>query len=398
MGKWDKSFGDVEGCIPNKFLYVVSNVAGPTGPKGEIGPTGPMGPPGVQGVPGREGEIGPRGEQGIKGEKGPKGDKGDVGPEGREGPPGPMGPSGTSVTILGSYDSLEDLKRNHERGVIGSSYLVDENLYVWSDEDEEWKNVGVIKGPKGDTGEKGEKGDVGPVGPKGDKGEQGIQGERGIEGVPGPQGIEGPKGEVGPMGPKGEKGDTGPIGPKGDKGDPGPTGWQGPKGDAGPPGPLEIPTGYFITFNDLASPGQNVEVLERVPVDFKLLDTNNLFSLSRDNIITFLETGTYYIDFLISANIDNNNSFNEVTDIISVGFRIVGDNTIYAGGTVWDKDSPAVYVCGKGFVTVTNSNTNFELVNMGVRDFYLTSPNITYLNATSNKINPVVTLIIQKIK
>lgn len=70
----------------------------------------------------------------------PKGSKGD------------KGENGTSVKILGSYNTYDDLIREHNIGNIGDSYIVDEDLYVWSNNTNTWDNVGKIKGPKGDNG------------------------------------------------------------------------------------------------------------------------------------------------------------------------------------------------------------------------------------------------------
>lgn len=76
----------------------------------------------------------------LKGDKGDKGDRGE---------------QGTGVTILGSYDSESALKAAHPTGKAGDGYLVNGNLYVWSESSSTWANVGNIKGPKGDTGEAG---------------------------------------------------------------------------------------------------------------------------------------------------------------------------------------------------------------------------------------------------
>ena len=146
--------------------------------------------------------------------------QGETGPQG---PQGPKGEDGTGVTILGSYASYTELKAAHPTGQIGDSYLVNGNLYVWSSTDNDWKDVGTIKGPKGDKGDKGEPGERGPKGNKGDTGPQGDPGEQGPKGDQGPQGIQGLQG---PKGDKGDKGDTGSVGPQG------PEGPQGPKGDA----------------------------------------------------------------------------------------------------------------------------------------------------------------------
>lgn len=173
---------------------------GPTGPQGEMGPTGPQGIQGIQGIPG---PIGAPGPQGLPGEI------------------GPTGPAGTSVTIMGSYSNLSDLVNEHETGRIGDSYLVGDDLYVWSNTENEWINVGRIRGPQGLPGPTGPQGIEGPQGPMGEQGIQGLQGpqgERGLQGLPGiqgEQGPQGPRGEPGVMGPQGEIGPTGPTGPAG---------------------------------------------------------------------------------------------------------------------------------------------------------------------------------------
>lgn len=105
---------------------------------------------------------------------------------------GTYGVDGTSVTILGSYDTLAELKAAHPTGSLGDAYMVAGDLYVWNGSD--WENVGQIQGPQG---------------AKGDKGDTGSQG---------PQGIQGAKGDKGDTGAKGDKGDTGETGATGAQG------------------------------------------------------------------------------------------------------------------------------------------------------------------------------------
>lgn len=66
---------------------------------------------------------------------------------------GSDGKDGTGVTILGSYDTEEELKEAHPTGSLGDSYIVAGDLYVWNSTD--WQNVGNIQGPAGATGEDG---------------------------------------------------------------------------------------------------------------------------------------------------------------------------------------------------------------------------------------------------
>ncbi len=277
-------------------------------------------------------------------------------------PRGPKGDDGTSVTILGSYNSVEELRENHPIGKIGDSYLVNDNLYVWDDNKNDWNDVGVIKGPKGDTG------DQGPTGPKGD------------------QGIQGPKGDIGP---KGDTGNQGPIGPKGD---------QGIQGPIGPAGPLAIPTSIFIRFNT-TSTDEEVASKSRIPFDVKIGDDSNLFKLDlEENTITFLQTGTYYIDFIVQAHPINQTPLKDDHDMVAIGFKKVDEETVYAGGSMWDSDNSTVYIIGKGIVTLPYENEIFELVNLGKYPIYLNSPNSAYIYSESSFVNPVVNLSIQKIK
>ena len=258
---------------------------GPQGIQGEQGPVGPQGPKGDTGEKGDKGDTGEQGPQGIQG---PKGEKGDIGlsntltigvvskgdeasanitgdspnqilnlvlPKGDKGDQGPKGEDGKGVNILGSYNSLEELQAEHPTGNVGDAYLINGSLYVWSETERIWKNVGLIQGPQGERGPQGIQGPRGEQGPQGIQGEQGPKGDTGkafeysdftpeqLEALTGPQG---PKGDQGEQGPKGDQGEPGPQGlrgfqgergPQGIQGEQGPQGIQGPKGDQGEQGP-----------------------------------------------------------------------------------------------------------------------------------------------------------------
>lgn len=70
----------------------------------------------------------------------------------------PQGPPGTGISILGSYNSYDELLKEHPVGNIGDSYLIGEDLYVWSDNKKDWQDAGKVKGPRGP---------IGPTGPSG---------------------------------------------------------------------------------------------------------------------------------------------------------------------------------------------------------------------------------------
>ncbi len=65
---------------------------------------------------------------------------------------------------MGSYNTYDEFIQKHPTGHNGDSYLVNGDIYIWSDNDKAWEDAGKIQGP---TGPKGDKGDVGPTGPIG---------------------------------------------------------------------------------------------------------------------------------------------------------------------------------------------------------------------------------------
>ena len=294
---------------------------GPTGPKGDIGPQGPMGPQGIAETitlgnikttdATEEAQI-------IDRKTGfthvfdfilPKGEK---------------GKDGSSVSILGSYNTKEELQKEHPIGAIGDSYLVGENLYVWDDEMKEWKDVGIIKGP------------------------------------------------TGPMGPQGKE---------------------------GPPGPLDIPTAIFFKFNENTN-GEEIKSLARLPFNVKIGDEDNSYFVlnQKDATITFLKSGTYYVHFVVLAHPINGTQYKDDHDMIAIGFTKVIEDSVYAGGSMWDNNKETVSIVGNGIVNLPYDYEKFDLVNFSKYPIYLDSPPSAYTYTSSNYINPVIQLTIQKIK
>ncbi|MGN0174954.1 MAG: hypothetical protein ACI388_01955 [Methanobrevibacter sp.] len=157
------------------------SIKGETGPAGPKGDTGDKCDKGDTGATGSKGDKGDTGATGEKGQQGPKGDTGDTGATGDTGPAGAKGDTGatgTATTIKGSYTTYLELIAAHPTGNDGDSYLVNGSLHVWLDNN--WNNVGNIKGEKGDTGATGDKGDTGDTGAKGDAGETGPKGDTGV--------------------------------------------------------------------------------------------------------------------------------------------------------------------------------------------------------------------------
>lgn len=116
---------------------------------------------------------------GATGNNGTDGKDGINGKDGVDGKDGTNGKDGTSVTILGSYDTYDDLVAAHPTGTTGDSYIVDGDLYVWSAETNQWKNVGTIQGPAGTDGKDGA------------DGINGADGTNGVDGVDGKDGADG---------------------------------------------------------------------------------------------------------------------------------------------------------------------------------------------------------------
>ena len=134
-----------------------------TGATGATGPTGPTGPTGLTGATGATGPTGPTGLTGATGATGPTGPTGPTGLTGATGATGPTGPAGTSISILGNYNSYDELIADHPTGNPNDGYLVNGDLYVWSDTENDWVNVGSIQGPTGPAGSTGPTGPTGPA-------------------------------------------------------------------------------------------------------------------------------------------------------------------------------------------------------------------------------------------
>ncbi len=341
---------------PNNHNCLYIGPTGPTGPKGENALSIEIGD--VSFVPeekdakiinsGSENDLvldffipygptGPKGEQGIQGPTGPVGLKGDKGEKGND---------GTSVTILGNYKTYEELVNNHPNGNPGNSYLVDTDLYVWSEETKKWINVGTIKGPKGDTG---------------------------------------------PEGPKGETGKTGP------KGDVGPTGEKGPKGD---PGTLDIPVAFFLTTSkDLQNNPLVLQPQDNLPLKLMTIDTDSNYYLNTtNNTIIFYNAGLYKIEFSASVRTNSQGSGKNDSNVISLGFKKVGEEPVYIGTSTWGNPTTPTLVTGHGILDFKSSKMWCQITNLSKVPIVLESPSVNSLNTNYSLVSPVVTLLIERLK
>lgn len=67
------------------------------------------------------------------------------------------GPPGTSFKIKGLFPTLEDLIDAHPQGVSGDAYAVGTEsqnvIYIWSEDQTTWVNIGSVQGPPGSDAE-----------------------------------------------------------------------------------------------------------------------------------------------------------------------------------------------------------------------------------------------------
>lgn len=92
-------------------------------------------------------EIMGSGNWSVNGQDTGKPSRGVKGETGDTGPTGPQGEQGTGLSLLGSYDTEEELLAAHPTGDVGEAYLVAGDLYVW--DGVLWSNIGQIQGPQG---------------------------------------------------------------------------------------------------------------------------------------------------------------------------------------------------------------------------------------------------------
>ena len=263
------------------------------------------------------------------------------------GPIGPTGPRGNGINILGSYDTYENLLRNHPTGSIDDAYIVNGDLYTWSDEEKKWIDTGRVQGPKGD---------------------------------------------------KGDKGDTGEQGQKGDKGDPGTKGDNGDQGEKGDPGPNTVRASYLVTFNDsVLKDGINIDPNGILPIERKELDLTNLVNLNQtENTISFNVAGYYRISIIVSAYVKGiETPFDKTKDFVTIGFREKDTDNIYIGTSTWYETEVSKQNIMEGMLAVTDPKKEFELVNLGSKSICLLTPDIENIKSKSYFTNSLITVFIE---
>lgn len=319
------------------------------------------------------------------------------------GPTGPQGLPGIGTLIVGSYDNELELEKAHPIGEISTAYIVGDDLYVWSEENNAWKDIGRIRGSKGD------------------KGDRGPQGEQGPKGDPGPRGTDGTSVTILGNFPSleelekhhkiGSAGDSYLVGSylyvwsietnswinvgeiRGPKGDLGPT---GPKGD---PGPLKIPTIIVMsTMPDIGSTMKEIQPKDNLPLTVKINDNNNnIYLNSTNNTIVIYEQGVYQIEYIVQVRPAIFSDVMQNSNIISIGFKKVGEPVVYAGTSVWATSTTPMLITGHGIINLTTPKGWFCLANIGKSTFYIQNPSIEGINSEYSFVSPVVSISIQKI-
>lgn len=288
---------------------------------------------------------------------------------GPTGPRGPTGPAGENVSVLGKYDTYDDLIKEHPLGKPNDSYLVDGNLYVWSDNEQDWTNIGNIKGPKGDKGDQG---------PQGLNGENGISEKISIENVETIEPDE--KARIHDRFENNTHNLTFYI-PKGEKGN-------------------KIQIANIVTFNALDDPdGIAISTNNRLPIDRKELDTNNIVTInSNEKTIKFNKNGTYKITFTVSAKVKTNINFDSKEDFVTIAFRQLNTDNIYIGSSQWIYNEQFNQITSSGILSINNINDTYELVNLGPKTIYLNTPDLNHIKSNSYFTNTLVNLIIEYIE
>lgn len=73
------------------------------------------------------------------------------------------GPAGTGIQILGTYENEEELRLEHPTVVVGDCYMVNNSLYVWDKNINDWHKSANIEGPIGPKGDRGPQGSLDPT-------------------------------------------------------------------------------------------------------------------------------------------------------------------------------------------------------------------------------------------
>lgn len=168
------------------------------------------------------------------------------------------------------------------------------------------------------------------------------------------------------------------------------------KGDKGEPGPEKIKAAYLVSFNhNYPIDGYEIFEDERLPIERKELDTDNIITLD-NNEIKFNKIGYYKITFTAYVTVPYfNGSYDPNIDFVSLGFRQSNTDNIYIGSSCLIKKEETTQILGQGIIAVNNTNDLYELINLSKRTIYLNTPDISNIKSNSYFVNAPITILIE---
>lgn len=178
-----------------------------------------------------------------------------------------------------------------------------------------------------------------------------------------------------------------------------PKGFDGNPGDigpTGPEGPHTINASYVVSFeNNYPSEGLEIKENERLPLSRIEINRGNIVSID-NNLLKFSNPGHYKINFIVNAALKKDDTtFDENKDLVGIGFRKTNTDNIYIGNSLWSNDSISQSIVAQGILAITDTNDEYELVNISKRSIYLKAPKVENINTNSFFVNLPVSLVIE---
>lgn len=174
-----------------------------------------------------------------------------------------------------------------------------------------------------------------------------------------------------------------------------------PKGKDGLDGenmPNKISAAYLVTFNEnYLDDGYEIFEGERLPIQRKEIDTNNIIELdSNNNTIKFNKDGYYKISFNAYVRVPYfNGTYDPKIDFATLAFRKVGTDNIYVGASNLYRNEETLSIQAEGILSIDNTDDLYELSNVSKRTIYLNTPDIRNINSNSYFTNSSLTLIVE---
>lgn len=162
--------------------------------------------------------------------------------------------------------------------------------------------------------------------------------------------------------------------------------------------------GYFVTLNgaegiDVPAGGLEIASLGRVPISRKEMDTTNAFVLNDDNTISFTDSGTYEMTFVVNGvNKHAAENFDPFTHFASVGFRATNTEIIFVGANQWSQTDEPHQIVGSGMFVANDPSLKYELINLHNSPLYLYGGKKDNTQTVSYFTTPVATLRFRKIR